>query len=225
MIGGSLLVAVPFPAGAEIEVKRDSRGSIIATNATHGGYARRQEAMIGTSAEPRAERPAGGGTELDALIDQVARDEGLSTDLVRAVVSVESGFDPRAVSPKGARGLMQLMPGTARELGVADVYDPRENLTGGARHLRRLLEVHDGDLELALASYNAGLEAVRKHGGIPPYKETRDYVRRITALLPSPEDGVWAQEKKVLFQYRDGRGNLIISNIPPAARARRTARP
>jgi soluble lytic murein transglycosylase-like protein len=95
------------------------------------------------------------------------------------VVAVESGFRPDAVSPKGAQGLMQLMPGTARELGVKDTLNPQDNLDGGVRHLSGLLALYGGDLQRALAAYNAGAGAVARHGGLPPYRETRDYVRRV----------------------------------------------
>ena len=96
-----------------------------------------------------------------------------------AVVSVESGFRPDAVSRKGAQGLMQLMPGTARELGVKDAFDPAANLDGGTRYLNALLLQYKGDLKRALAAYNAGAGAVKRHGGVPPYRETRDYVQKV----------------------------------------------
>jgi soluble lytic murein transglycosylase-like protein len=98
---------------------------------------------------------------------------------VLALVQVESAFQPRAVSPKGARGLTQLMPGTARELGVQDAFDPQQNLDGGARYLRQLLTRYGGDVKRALAAYNAGPGAVDRHRGVPPYRETRQYVRRV----------------------------------------------
>lgn len=131
-----------------------------------------------------AEIPAAGADDLHRLAAEAARRHGLAPELVRAVVKVESAFRPDAVSPKGARGLMQLMPGTAAELGVVDVFDPRQNLDGGARHLRTLVDRYNGDLRLALAAYNAGAGAVARHGGVPPYRETRDYVERVLRQLP-----------------------------------------
>ena len=121
------------------------------------------------------------GSDLRALAAEVARRHGLDPDLVLAVVGVESGFRPEAVSPKGAQGLMQLMPATAGSLGVEDVLDPAQNLDGGVRHLGALLTLYGGDLPRALAAYNAGEGAVARHGGIPPYRETRAYVKRVLA--------------------------------------------
>jgi soluble lytic murein transglycosylase-like protein len=118
-------------------------------------------------------------SKYDELIRDTARVYGVEPALVKAVIRVESGFDPEAVSPKGAQGLMQLMPVTARSHGVSDVQDPRENIRGGVRHLRRLLDRFNNDYKLAVAAYNAGSTAVRRHGGLPPYAETRQYVDRV----------------------------------------------
>ena len=114
-----------------------------------------------------------------ALAVETARRHGLDPELVLAVVGVESAFRTDAVSPKGARGLMQLMPGTARSLGVSDPLDPQQNLDGGVRHLSSLLALYRGDLGKALAAYNAGAGAVERWDGPPPFRETRDYVRRV----------------------------------------------
>ena len=116
---------------------------------------------------------------LEGVISPAATKYGLDPNLVAAVIWAESSGDPNAVSTKGAQGLMQLMPATARELGVANVLDPQQNIDGGSRYLRQMLDAHDGDLSLALAAYNAGPDAVRKYGGVPPYRETRDYVGKV----------------------------------------------
>ena len=122
------------------------------------------------------ERPA---ADVDTLLRESARRHGLDPALLRAVVSIESNFRAEAVSPKGAQGLMQLMPATAASLGVRDAFDPADNVDAGSRHLASLLASYGGDLRKALAAYNAGAGAVARHGGIPPYRETRDYVDKV----------------------------------------------
>lgn len=117
----------------------------------------------------------------EPFVIEHANKHGLRPELVRAVIQVESGYNPRALSPKGAMGLMQLMPETARMLGVQRPYDPAQNIAGGTRYLRLLLDKYDGDELLALAAYNAGSLAVDRHGKrVPPYRETQDYVRKVT---------------------------------------------
>ena len=138
------------------------------------------EAVRGFVPDEVLDEVAGTATgDLRELAAAAARRHGLDPELVMAVVSVESSFRPQAVSPKGAQGLMQLMPGTARSLGVADPLDPAQNLDGGARHLGQLLDLYGGDLVRALAAYNAGQGAVQRHGGVPPYRETRSYVKKV----------------------------------------------
>jgi soluble lytic murein transglycosylase-like protein len=123
--------------------------------------------------------PAAGAKDLLGMAVEAARRHGLDPDLVQAVVAVESGFRPDALSPKGAQGLMQLMPRTARSLGVKDAFDPADNLDGGTRYLRALVTRYGGDVKHALAAYNAGEGAVARHGGVPPYPETLAYVRKV----------------------------------------------
>ncbi|HWC64952.1 MAG TPA: lytic transglycosylase domain-containing protein [Thermoanaerobaculia bacterium] len=131
----------------------------------------------------RARRPS----PYDDLIRAAASQQGMDPALLKSVMLVESGFNPAALSRKGARGLMQLMPATARTYGVADVTDVRENIAGGARYLNYLLNLYHGDLEDALAAYNAGEAAVQKYGGIPPYDETVLYVHKtLTAYYGKP---------------------------------------
>lgn len=120
---------------------------------------------------------------IGAQIQEAADRYGLSADLVMAVIRVESAFNPRAVSRKGAQGLMQLMPATASQLGVRDAFDTAENIDGGVRHLRGLIERFENNLPLALAAYNAGERAVVQYGGIPPYPETQQYVARILSIV------------------------------------------
>jgi soluble lytic murein transglycosylase-like protein len=132
-----------------------------------------------TPAEDDIDTQAG----MDAFIKKVAAKYNVSPDVVAAVIEAESEFNPRAVSRRGARGLMQLMPKTAKTLGVDDPFDPRENIEAGVRHLRALMDRFGDNLPLVLAAYNAGEVAVIKHRGVPPYRETRAYVKRIMKKL------------------------------------------
>jgi len=140
------------------------------------------EASLGEVPRPARFRPRPPTARIEALIVDAATLYSVSPGLVRAIVETESGFDPLAVSQAGATGLMQLTPGTAGRLGVTDCFDVRQNLFAGTRHLRELLDAYDGDLTLAIAAYNAGKTAVARYGGVPPYPETREYVRRVAAL-------------------------------------------
>jgi soluble lytic murein transglycosylase-like protein len=174
-----------LPVSAQIYAWRDGRGRLVLSNngtravATYGTAPTSE--IRTTQRLPRSTR----GSLYDSLIEEHAGNHGLSPDLVRAVIQVESAFNPRAVSPKGAIGLMQLMPGTAAEFGVVDPFDPADNIRGGVQYLRQLLDRYDNQVELALAAYNAGPGAVDKYGGrVPPYRETRDYVRRIKSVTP-----------------------------------------
>ena len=117
--------------------------------------------------------------EFDAIINSCAREFGVDRALVKAVIHAESGYNPNAVSGKGAAGLMQLMPGTARDLKVADSFNPSDNIRGGVRYLRFLLDTFKGNVSLALAAYNAGLAKVARYGGVPPYEETQNYVSKV----------------------------------------------
>jgi soluble lytic murein transglycosylase-like protein len=130
-----------------------------------------------------AAQPAAG---IAATVDRIARQNQLSPQLVHSVIQVESNYDPQAVSPKGAQGLMQLIPATARRFGVANPFDPADNIQGGARYLKYLLGLYKGDQSLALAAYNAGEGAVSRYGGVPPFPETQDYVAKVLVGQAGP---------------------------------------
>ena len=132
--------------------------------------------------------PAGEGN-MDRVINDAAREHGVSRHLIRAVIATESEFDPLAVSPRGACGLMQLMPRTVRRFGVLDCFDVRQNVAAGTRYLKILLLRYEGSIALSVAAYNAGEGAIARHRGVPPYQETRAYVRRVQAFLAALREG------------------------------------
>ena len=154
--------------------------------------------------------------DIDAAIDQAASRHNVDPNLVRAVIKVESNFNPNAVSRKGAMGLMQLMPQTARQLKVANPFDPLQNVDAGVRHLKQLMENYGGDVKLTLAAYNAGQGAVTRSAGVPHFSETRNYVKRITQLYYGGSDpGSHFLESPThdpIHVERDARGVLHISN-------------
>ena len=117
--------------------------------------------------------------DIDEIIQTFSDKYDIDSDFIKAIIKQESGFNTKATSKKGAMGLMQLMPQTAKSLGVADAYDPAQNIEGGVKYLKQLLDKYDNNRELALAAYNAGSGAVKKYGGVPPYKETQNYVKAI----------------------------------------------
>jgi hypothetical protein len=150
--------------------------------------------------------------DIDSAIEQAAARHNVDPNLVRAVVKVESNFNPNAVSRKGAMGLMQLMPSTARQLKVRNPFDPEQNVDAGVRHLKQLLESYDGDIKLTLAAYNAGAGAVARSSGVPHYAETQNYVRRITNLYYGVSDFNSGASHDPVTVQRDSRGVLYISN-------------
>jgi soluble lytic murein transglycosylase-like protein len=154
--------------------------------------------------------------DIDAAIDQAASRHNVDPNLVRAVIKVESNFNPNAVSRKGAMGLMQLMPQTARQLNVANPFDPQQNVDAGVRHLKQLMENYGGDVKLTLAAYNAGQGAVARSAGVPHFAETRNYVKRITQLYYGGSDpGTRFLQNPMhdpIHVERDSRGVLHISN-------------
>lgn len=155
--------------------------------------------------------------DLRGLVQRLSSEHGLDPKLVDAVVRVESAYNPSAVSHKGALGLMQLMPDTARRLEVDDPFDPEQNVRGGIRELDRLIERYSGNLQLVLAAYNAGEGAVDRHRGIPPFQETRDYVARVLSLYTGSayrvSDGRMISPVRLT---RDAEGRTVISNTSGA---------
>ena len=216
----TLAVAPALKADDDILYRRDANGTLVLTNVPDHGQLRRYRAGRVAATLHR-------GDEFRAIIESAALEQGIHPDLVYAVAEVESNFDPWAVSIKGAQGLMQLMPGTSRSLGVVNAFNPTENVRGGARFLRRLLDRFDGDKRLALAAYNAGENAVlAADRAIPPYRETRNYVRKVLRIFGEgrtpyavrgrrPRASGVAPRLAPIYRYTDEQGIVHYSDSPP----------
>jgi soluble lytic murein transglycosylase-like protein len=213
-------ICVSVPAQAQIYSWRDADGKLVLSN-------KRQPAAAGEvrtfdvprAASVRATRAvnASRSRSYDELIEHHCRTHSVRPDLVRAVMQVESGFNPMARSPKGAMGLMQLMPATARQYGVANPYNPEENVRGGVAYLRELLDRYDNKEELALAAYNAGPTAVDKYRQtVPPYRETRNYVAQINQMAGTRVEPQANRIYKVT-EIVDGREVVRYTDKKPAA--------
>jgi Transglycosylase SLT domain len=213
LCGGALLA--PGAAEAQIYTRVNGNGVVEATNIPAASDFRLTYPGKGVLIHSRGFRRAYNG-EYDNHILAASAAHGVSADLVRAVIQVESEFDPLAVSSKGAQGLMQLMPDTGRRFGVSDPFDPRQNIFAGVQYLRFLLDMFQGDIALAVAGYNAGENAVARFNGIPPYKETRSYVQKIQALLSGISLGIKAAVNTV--------GPAFYAPVPRAAPAK-TSKP
>lgn len=185
-----MLPSLAWAGGIYKYVEKD--GTIVYTNVPPKGASARQARKVEGEFRPAPEPTAPARvtpssktklTEFDEIIDEMALKYRMPVNLVRAVMHAESAFDPNAISHVGASGLMQLMPATAREMYVKDIFDARDNIEGGTRYLRVLANEFDGDMVKMVAAYNAGPDAVRKYGGqIPPYPETQAYVRKVLSL-------------------------------------------
>jgi soluble lytic murein transglycosylase-like protein len=205
------LLAAPAVARAEIYTWRDPAGNLVLSDRPKDGTAERTYA-VGTTGDIRTTRPGVKNTTYDPIIAEHAATHGIRADLVRAVIQAESAFNPMAHSIKGAMGLMQLMPATAIAYGVTNAYDPAQNIRAGVAYLRSLLERYSQNEELALAAYNAGPTAVEKYGAVPPYRETRDYVKKIrtnAGVQPAP-----TRIYKVI-EIKDGLEVVRYTNNPP----------
>lgn len=180
------LVILTPPVFADVYVYRDSNGIEHYSNTQgHSRYQRLSSLIEDAGQNNRANAPAikGNAAVYASHIEEAASEAGIDAALVHAVITAESGFNPAAVSRAGAQGLMQLMPGTAKRYAVKDAFDPKQNIRGGTRYLRDLLVLFDNNIELAVAAYNAGENAVIRHGRkIPPYRETQAYVPKVLRL-------------------------------------------
>lgn len=218
--------ALSVTAMAEVQV--EARAGAPTRMYNSGSSAGRASRSMMQAISSSARRPALSIADVDPAVSRHASRLGLDPSLVHAVIRAESAYNPEAVSSKGAAGLMQLMPGTLRDYRVSDPYDPEQNIAAGSAYLKRLLDDFDDTLELALAAYNAGPEAVRRYGGVPPFPETRRYLERVLsayrpgtpvrfdASLP-PGSSAPAPGRKT-FVFRDDSGRLVMSTSPPGTR-------
>jgi soluble lytic murein transglycosylase-like protein len=207
-----LLTAVPAVAEAEFYYWRDASGQLVLSDKPKDPGARTY--AVSQSQTFRTTRPliSRRAAAYESLIEEQATAQGVDANLVRAVIQAESAYDPRAVSGKGAMGLMQLMPATARAYNVLDAFDPAENIRAGVAYLKSLLVRYRENLELALAAYNAGPTAVAKYGDVPPYRETRQYVEKIRKAVdakPAPQVRIYRT-----VEYVNGRAVPRYSTKP-----------
>jgi hypothetical protein len=214
----ALLASLASASTGQVYTRRNANGVVEATNVPDTPGFHLTYPGKGTLIHSRGfQRSQAYSSMYDHHVEQAARLHQVGTDLVKAVIAVESEFDQWAVSSKGARGLMQLMPDTARRLGVADSFDARQNIFAGTQYLRILLDQFGGDVALALAAYNAGPNAVLRYGGIPPYRETRGYVQKVQAQLGGLAPASGPSSTAAAF--------YVPSNTLPAAAARPVPRP
>ena len=235
----ALLALLPANAAGQIYTRKNSNGVVEATNVPDASDFRLTYPGKGTLIHSRGFRGYYGG-EFDTHIFAAASVYNVSPDIIKAVIAVESEFDQWAVSSKGAQGLMQLMPFTARRFGVIDAFDARQNIFGGVQYLRFLLDLFSGDVPLALAGYNAGENAVARYRGVPPYRETKSYVSRIMGLLsgdmgslrasshpeasparltplpkPTPRAKPLPVRPRIYYKWTDESGGLHVAHTPP----------
>jgi soluble lytic murein transglycosylase-like protein len=205
-------IGAATPAAAQVYKRTARDGTTYFTNIQPNPSLQRVALTQPASYETPRQPAADYGTYSQEIAEAAAR-YAVPERLIWAVIRAESGFDARAVSSRGARGLMQLMPETAAILGVRDPFNPRENIHAGARHLRGMMERFRNDLPMALAAYNAGERPVVSYGGIPPYPETREYVARVLRYYGAPS--AWELQGSGIQQLVQRDGTVVYTNVAP----------
>ena len=217
IVAAMLMLSAP-PARAQIFSWRDGNGNLVLSNREPGQAVGGRSFEVPASEHLRSTRYVAPEQtrQYDSLIAEHASTQGIRRDLVRAVIQVESGFNPFARSPKGALGLMQLMPATIKQFGVVNPFNPKENIRAGVAYLRALLDRYSNNEMLALAAYNAGPGAVDLHGqNIPPYRETQDYVSRVSKIA-GPAAKIAGTNIYRIVEVIDGRERVLFSTDPDA---------
>lgn len=219
-------LCAPAKADAQVYLRRNADGILEATDSPESSEFRLRFSAKGVVIHSRGFRSRA-RPEFDPIIEDAAAKFGVASDFIRAIIRVESSYDEFAVSSKGAKGLMQLMPATARRFGVSNPFDPEQAIMGGTEYLAYLLGLFKGNIELAAAGYNAGENAVLRYGGVPPYRETRNYVQRVRTVLGSSPVLVTTAEARTPTPDNSTTlgfsGSLPPSLQPRAARTTSTA--
>jgi len=218
VITAAVWLVMSVPSQAQIASYVDEHGRTVYVN---GDSPRHKSGgtISSTPAPPAAgssESANAAGDHLDQIVQAAAERHNLDPALVKAVISTESGWNPSAISRKGAVGLMQLIPETAERFGVGNAFDPAQNVEGGTSYLKQLLDHYNGDLTKSLAAYNAGERAVDQSGGIPAYPETERYVQKVTDAYFRPNSGrdpsLWSKPRAPIRQETDSNGRTIFTN-------------
>jgi len=231
VVAALILGLLPAVLSAQIYAYKNKKGSIVFTNIPSRADVKfiRNTALSTRAQKENLQKRL----TYAPLINEISAQHQVDPELVHAVIQVESDFNPRTISSKGAIGLMQLMPETAAQYGVSDIWDPRQNIRGGVEHLKYLLELFQNNLPLALSAYNAGENAVDRYGGIPPYPETRNYVRKVTSLYESggspqlpisstatSQQGskAYPPAHKTIYKYINSQGKVCYSSVIPKSK-------
>jgi soluble lytic murein transglycosylase-like protein len=216
----TIAVTVTFSSGQQFYSYLDETGTEVFTNIPpaleeipEGTFTTTRYGTGNSPLPTETVQPDSG--RFDSIINKYASHYQLDPSLIHSIIATESGFNPNAVSSKGARGLMQLMPETARRLGVENSFDPEQNIRAGVRHFRSLMDMFNHDLDLSLAAYNAGENLVRRLGRVPRYEETMNYVQSVTRRYREKRNTREDPAPSPTYRYVDEKGVLHLTNIPP----------
>ncbi len=216
-----LFLLFSFHLSGELIVRQGSDGRIIVTNSPGFSNIRSTSNAVSFTVSSYSSNKV--PAQYSSKISKLSKKYKLREDLILAVARVESGFNPFAKSKKGAIGIMQLMKDTAKKYGVSNRYDADQNLEAGIKHLKYLYEKYNKNISIVLAAYNAGENAVKKYNGVPPYKETRNYIRKVKRVMGLPYSETYSSNgKTTIFKYETKDGRIVLSDSPPIEASRKT---